>query len=119
MFEQYLRPHVAKIANKKPYGFSVVYRCPATWGGCGALVRFVGSSKERQWLCPLCGCVYPWAFWEFKTDHDFSYDGSADSLILATAPDACVVCGESGNPPCRCERIRQAEENERIHERYG
>lgn len=76
---------------------------------CGSFVRLLGEVKvQGNWICPVCGARYPYAFWKIKSEPGGPVVPVVDDLILALGEGACHSCGEA-NPPCRCERKKKAE----------
>ncbi|MGZ6281788.1 MAG: hypothetical protein ACXWQ5_00720 [Ktedonobacterales bacterium] len=111
----YIRPHVLELARGGAL-FSVPLRC--TFGGCEAVVRFVGDKATRgSWHCPVCGCARPYVFWSLRVDHDYCFDAKDPQLVIQLASDCCDACGEA-NPPCRCDRER-ADKAEQAGESKG
>lgn len=106
----YIRPSVLELACNSAL-FSEPLRC--NYGGCGAVVRFVGDRNTRgAWHCPVCGCARPYVFWKINSDHNFHFHAKDPQLVVELASDSCDECGEA-NPPCRCDRMREAEENDK------
>jgi hypothetical protein len=93
---------------------------------CGALVRMVGPCEVRgAWLCPLCGCAYPYAFWKMPTPRgdagrprELTDAELAGGLIVRLADDACSACHESRRAWCRCRRVAEHEAHAEGLDRY-
>lgn len=104
MNEQYISERVFELI-KEPVHVSMLTKCGS---GCGALVRLIGSDKERSWFCPLCGAGMPYAFWSVDSEKDAkgcsmpARMAKPEELIIQLNPEACVKCGEL--PECRCDR---------------
>lgn len=72
-----------------PVTVSIPYR-----DACGALVRYVGEAGHRgSWRCPVCGCAYPYTFWDMKSDGPARVR-TPDEVVLGLDEDACPSCGE-------------------------
>jgi hypothetical protein len=103
---KYVSEKVLEIIAQEKVSVALLSYCGS---GCGALVRLVGSNKERCWFCPLCGAGMPYAFWSVKSEKDEKGCSkperkvSVDELIEKLGPNACAKCGES--PRCRCYRV--------------
>ena len=96
---------------------------------CQATVRMLGEVKiHGSYVCPLCGCRLPYAFWKVACEKQADPAGGTRSvnrtpelqeLILELARQACQDCGEGGVPPCRCGRIAAAAAQAKLQAERG
>lgn len=112
---KYVSERVLEIIAKEKVNVALLSHCGS---GCGALVRLVGSNKERCWYCPLCGAGMPYAFWDVKGEKDEKgrskpeRTAKPEELIEKLGKNACETCGES--PRCRCYRRALHEAQEKL-----
>lgn len=60
---------------------------------CGAVVRYVGEQGSKgSWCCPVCGCKYPYIFWDMKSEALRKWEPG--EVVILIDEDACPECGE-------------------------